>query len=469
MARKQATKAKTAETPTLCTKPLAEFIPAASPQLVYPHWLEPVAEVLARAELALRGEGPPVRACISVPPQHGKTTLLQHWMARTVARYQHLRHAYCSYGAELAFPNNAAIRDLVDNMGVPLRRRAQNAWSTESGGGIVASGIPGPLTGKPVDGIGLIDDPLRGRIDAESPTVRRKVWAWYTGTFFSRIHNRTSVVLVATRWHEDDPTGRLTSGDYGDPYELINIPAIDEDGNALCPMLHSAENLAEKRAVSEYDWWSLYMGKPRNESGYVLDQATTAPLASFPQEGRVGIGVDFAYTASQAADHSSVVAMRQSGDRYYVIDRLSAQERIEVFLPKLRRFVARYPGAPVRWHGSTTEVGSAAGFNVPGLVGIPARGDKKTRGRGLATAWNDIRETNDAGEVIHHDPPRVIVPADAPWTGEYLSVMHSFTGINDPRDDDFDATVSAFSALDGQAPGGRSGRRRRFTDSLSHF
>lgn len=403
--------------------------------------------------MALRGEGPPVRLCISVPPQHGKTELIKHWLARLIGRYQHLRHAYCSYGAGLAHPNSAAIRDLVKRLGVELDKESEKLWTTRAGGGLSASGIPGPLTGRPVDGIAVIDDPLRGREQANSPTIRNKVWDWYTSTLFSRIHNATSIIVVATRWHEDDLTGRLTDPKREHPFELINIPAINEAGEPLCPQLHSKEQLDEARANSEADWWSLYMGKPRSDEGYLFDAPLLAPRSSFPTTGRVGIGVDLAYTEKKSADHSSAVAMMEADGMFYVIDRLSRQEKAEQFIPRLVRFVNRYPGAPVIWHGSTTEAGIAGSLGVPRLRGVIAKGDKKVRATPLATAWNHIRQVEN-GVVVYEDPQRVIVPSDAEWSNDYVDVVTSFTGADGMRDDDVDASASAFVALKQGKPGG---------------
>jgi len=423
----------------------------------YPYWLQPVVDVLERAEEALDNPlAKPVRVCFSVPPQHGKSTLLKHWLARLVGRFPEHRHAYCSYGAELAFPQSADIRDMVERVGVSLSKRARNDWSNADGGGIVASGIPGPLTGRPVDGIGLIDDPIRGRLDAESPVQREKVWAWYSGSFLSRIHNSTSIIVVATRWHEDDLTGRLTSGNNGDPFELINIPAVNEDGEALWPEHHSLENLAEKRRVSEYDWWSLYMGEPRSRGQRVFQLGHTCSVAGLPIQGRTGIGVDLAYTAKTYADYSVCVVLRLFEGKHYIMHVERMQEKAPDFIAALKRIGKQFRGAPMRWDGSTTERGAAemvAALGLPELKGELAKGDPFVRAQEVAAAWND---------------GLIITPVDAPWTPHFLAEVHGFTGLGDKNDDQVVALASAYALIKHTPSGQVRTSGTRIAKSLKH-
>lgn len=422
--------------PSLCTRSLREFIPAISPRFVYPDWLEPIFTGLAKVELALRGEGPAVKLAFSVPPQFGKSTALHHWLARTIGRYQHLQSAYCSYAADLARTQSRKIRTIARAAHVPIDPAANRLeeWLTPSGGGLVATGVGGPLTGKPISGVGAIDDPVKNREEAESARQRETTWDWYTDTFLSRLHPQASQVIVMTRWHVDDLIGRVTKEDDG--WEIIALPAILPNGESLWPDGRPLDFLeARRKAVGEYGWYSMYMQEPRPRGGALFNHPPTCQLADVPTTGRQGSGVDLAYTAKTHSDYSVIVTLIQAGDRYFVRNVRRYQAGINEADGILAAHSATYPG-PMVWHSSGME-SAAVGSRLQRL-GIPltcrnATTDKFVRAQPVSAAWND---------------GKIIVPRDASWSADFLDELTSFTGVGDKHDDQVDALASAFSALD---------------------
>lgn len=417
--------------------------------------------MLARAERALTEDAEPVRVCISVPPQHGKSQLLMHWLARLIGRHPDLSHAYCSYGARLAHKHARHVRRLAGLAGVELGdKQAQEEWTTSAGGGLVSTGIPGPLTGMPITGVAIIDDPLRGRQDASSPTYRERVWDWYTGDLHSRIHSRASIIVVATRWHVDDLTGRLTSGDYGEPFQIINLPAIDDEGRELQPRFGYGPKFDEVRRQNERDWWSLYMGSPRPEGGAVFERATVCSRSDLPEHGPTAIGIDLAYTAKTSSDYSAAVVLRQCEGAWWVMDVLRAQERQERFQVRLRALHESYGRPPMVWHvaaGPEAEVADRLRRDgLPLDVRVAGRGnDKLVRAMPAAVVWN-------RGDIV--------VPDDMPWSHGFISELESFTGVGDKHDDQVDALASAFSALPERRRSGDPGvysRGRQLTAGIS--
>ena len=418
-----------------------------SPRLTYPDWLAPMTDVLMRAERALVDpDEEPVRACISVPPQHGKTTNERHWLARLVARHPHLRHIFASYGAALARPMSASIRDQVSRVGVPLKSTLASDWVTSDNGGIVSCGVPGPISGRACDGIANLDDPIRGRQDADSAAIRNRVWGWYTGDLFTRTHDRTSIVVTATRWHPDDLTGRLTSGKHGAAYELSNLPALDDDDNPLCPQLHSRERLHEARRLDEWNFESLYLGRPTPRGAPLFVAPWTIASSDMPVGPRqTKIGLDFAYTESTRADWSTAVVLQRFMDdprTVYVVHVERDRVEPEEWARRLVRLGHRYPSASWAFRGSTTEIGQARmirGFGGPHIETELARGDKYSRAVRTAAAWNNdgVLDTN----------PRVIVVSDRPWFPAFASEAQDFTGRDGGTDDQIDALGSAFDAL----------------------
>lgn len=419
-----------------------------SPRLLYPHWLSPVSEVLDRAERALAKDGEPVRACVSVPPQHGKSTHVRHWLARLVARRPRLRHALCSYGAELAHPHSAEVRDQVADIGVALRRRAARYWSTEAGGGVIATGIPGPLTGHPIDGIAIIDDPFRDRAEAASPTIRNTKWAWHTGTLFTRTHEHTSIIYIATRWDIDDLTGRLTSGKHGRPYEAINLPAIDDDGNVLCPMLHSRAKLEEAREQDPWTFESLYQGRPTPIGARLFGDPFTVLQKDLPRgPHRTVIGLDFAYTDKTRADWSVAVVLQSWERDVYVTHVTRAQAKPEEWARTMMSLRDRYPGAVFAFIGSTTEIGQAkmiSSFGGPAIRTTLAKGSKYTRALPVAAAWNHgASETGPS----HYQGRNLHVVSDTSWFAALAGEAQGFTGADGHRDDQVDALGAAYAVI----------------------
>lgn len=132
----------------------------------------------------------------------------------------------------------------------------------------------------------IVDDPLRSRADAESPTIRQKTWEWYSSTFRTRRQKNASILVTATRWHENDLTGRLLelaeNNPTADQWEVINLPAISEEDiesydlrtgpdQALWPDEYPLDDLlATKASSTVYEWLSLYQQRPSAIAGNLV-------------------------------------------------------------------------------------------------------------------------------------------------------------------------------------------------------
>jgi hypothetical protein len=280
---------------------LLEYISRITKQWMTPWHLLPIAQLFARAEYE------PIRACVSVPPRHGKTELLIHAIPWWLTRHPGHQIAYVSYSAEFSHDKSRRCLDLAKMGRVALRPGVQKAnnWRTLQGGGLLATGIGGPLTGHGAN-ILIIDDPIKNREEAESPTVRQKAWDWFTSTALTRVEPGGSVIVVHTRWHDDDLIGRLQR-EKGQKWEYVNLPAVNERNMALWPARWPKDALDVRRAeVGEYDWFSLFMGQPRPKGGRLFKDATFYQWPNF-DDARLLIVCDPAATAADYADHSAIV------------------------------------------------------------------------------------------------------------------------------------------------------------------
>ncbi|WP_136926629.1 terminase large subunit domain-containing protein [Polyangium aurulentum] len=423
---------------------LADFIPAVTPGHERPTHLGPLVELLERA----RRE--PVRAVIHAPPRHGKTDTVLHAIAWFLRNDPSMAIAYATYGIELANSKSRDARGIARASGVELDPGAKSVgeWRTREGGRAVFTALNGALTGKGFQ-ILFVDDPFKNRIQAESVTYRARIWDLWQGSTINRVEPGGSAIVLATRWHPEDLSGRLIA----QGWQYLRLPALSDDGKALWPERWPAEELElRRREVGEYTWASLYQGVPRPRGGAVFNTEPalyTDHALELVTGYRNGIGVDFAYTARKHADYSSAVAMRshepERGRRvYYVLECL----RRQVMAPEFAAEGARLQKA----HGGCRAMGYVTVFEkmiVPFMAdrgfmveARRAKADKFTRAQPYAASWND---------------GRVLLPADVgpdSWVNVFLAEHLSFTGQEDEHDDQVDAGAAAHDLL--SSPAGRT-------------
>ncbi len=439
-----------------------------------------LAQFIALLERAI---AQPTLAIFNLPPRHAKTTTVRRALAYVICHHPERLNAFITYAADYAYTHSRAIRRLAREHGARIADDAANVkdWRTTDEGGLSATGIGGQLTGKGFGGLMVVDDPIKSRKEAESPLHRDRVAEAFNDDVFTRREPGGSIVVVATRWHEDDLSGRLereTDEDGNKVWEVINLPAIRDpetgdaadDGLALWPDRYPIEALKKiRRKIGPYGWWSLYQQRPRPKDGKVFK--VPARWTSLPDGLRFVLAVDPAGSKRTRSNHTVAVAIGVK-----IIDGLLCG-----WLVGLRRFQLEPPTAAVellafqRRFGETLHIegsrdGVAQAENLavlaPGLsiTMIAAEGDKYIRAQNISAAWNGAPERGEE--------PRFFVPADAELIdctreelANYLRVMERFTGLGDSEDDDADATAHAWNTAmalpDDEEPSVYSGGRRR--------
>jgi len=397
-----------------------------SPHLEPPHHLAPVVEALERALHE------PVRVVVSTPPQHGKSTVVLHALVWRLLQDATRRHAYVTYAAQFARDQMYTATLLAQSAGLELVSESLDRWRTRQGGGVVATGIGGPLTGYAVDGVLIVDDYVKNRAEAESPTHRERTWAWFTSTALTRVHPGASVVVVATRWHPDDLAGRLIR----EGWTHINLPAINAEGEALWPERRPLEWLAaQRRQIGEYDWHALYMGQPRQRGGTLFREPTY--YDALPTDGyRRARGFDLAYSARSSADYSVLLSGRYADGVLYLEDCWRAQVEATVFARQ-----ASADNSPMYIYAHGVERGAVDLFRreygLPIVMRDASRaGDKFTRAQRAIAAWNE---------------GRIRIPQSAPWVEAFLREVLEFTGLDDPHDDQVDALAALWDGISGSS------------------
>lgn len=241
-----------------------------------PNWHHRIiANALERVE---RGELK--RLMIFVPPRHGKSQLATiNYPSWYLGRNPDKEVITASYSGELAQDFGSKTRALVDDpyyqMIFDTRLKADEKsrakWLTNKKGSYTSVGVGGAITGRGADLL-IIDDPLKNREEADSQTIRDKVWDWYTSTAYTRLEKGAAIIVILTRWHMDDLAGRLLEAekDGGDKWEVIKFPAIaikNEEhrkiGEALWEEKYDVSELNKiKKVVGTMDWSALYQQEP---------------------------------------------------------------------------------------------------------------------------------------------------------------------------------------------------------------
>jgi predicted phage terminase large subunit-like protein len=250
--------------------------------------------LLSELEAVERGDTPKLMVCM--PPGSGKSyyssAVFPSWF---LGRNPEKSVIAGSHTYDLAERFGRRVRNLyaspahrgVFKVGVAEDNKAAGSWSTEKGGEYFAIGVGGAVAGRRAD-LGLIDDPVKNREDADSERSRDRVWDWYVNDFVPRLKPGAAQIVVMTRWHEDDLGGRILEREAKE-WRLIELPmeAYPDDilgrkaGERLWPDWFTAEQV-ETAKLDTRSWNALYQQRPATEEGDYFKAAWFATWAALP-------------------------------------------------------------------------------------------------------------------------------------------------------------------------------------------
>jgi hypothetical protein len=292
------------------------------------------------------------KVLITMPPRHGKSRRAARWAPLWyLSRHPDHRVMIASYSADLADDHGRWIRDAIVSYGPQIGlalhsgSKAANRFDLadpETGerleGGLVTAGVGGGLTGKGAH-LAIVDDPIKDAADAESPTMRRRLWDWWTSVLNTRIEPGGSIIVIQTRWHEQDLAGKILEGEDASDWTCIDLPAIcdnDNDplgrkpGEALWPLRYGRKALEKiRRAVGERVWWSLFMQKPRPLEGgvwkwpWIIDNRISPMAFRGVDLTRTVVAVDQAGGEGDTHDETGIIGAgrTEDGNMYVLADR----------------------------------------------------------------------------------------------------------------------------------------------------
>ena len=421
-------------------------------------------------QAVIRQESP--RLMITMPPRHGKTELAsRRFPAYVLGRYPDMNIIATSYSASLASRNNRDVQRIMDDplyqeifpetrlWGKNTRIESPTSYIRNSDmfevvghkGSYRSAGVGGGITGMGGDII-LIDDPFKDRAEADSQTIREKVWDWYTSTLYTRLAPGGGIIVINTRWHMDDLSGRLleaqTRGD-GDNWEIINFPAIAESddehrkvGEALHPERYSLDQLLKiKAAVGSRDWEALYQQHPVPDGGAIFkEEWLSHRWIRLPEIQQSIISWDMSFKEGNTKDFVVGQVWGRCGSDLYLIDQVRGRWGFTDTLQQFKNLYVKYPNVNkilVEDKANGPAVIDTLKHEIGRIIPIEPDGSKEARAHAVTALF-------ESGNVY--------LPADGifPWVKEYVSELLQFP--SGAHDDQVDATTQAIRDLEQHKP-----------------
>ena len=419
---------------------------------------------LERVEQEIADGGRP-RLIVEMPPRSSKSTHVSRlYPSWHMGRHPDHGVILGSYSDTLATDNGRAVRDLVGHprypFGTTIRQdvKAAGRWQTDVGGGLIAVGVGTGLTGWPFPGnLALVDDPVKGRDEAESEVVRDATWVWWQETLLTRLAPHGAIVLTGTRWHEDDLIGRVLNSAGASDWTRLHIPYLAEPSDPLGRPVGEQLTLfgtppsVEKGEISAYGWSALYQQRPTPAGGGVFKAdwmrrrycvghdggscpfPSSKPLPNDRGRWRVVQMVDLGGKQGVGHDPSAIATWGTDGISYAVLDYWSSQAEYADIKPVFANKFFEHKARLMRIEDATwaqpliSDLKRETGVLVKA---VPARGSKWVR----ADAVSPIFEAG-----------RVMLPCRAPWLDGWVQQHLSFP--NGVHDEAVDTTSGALDEL----------------------
>ncbi len=317
-----------------------------------------IARKLSEVEAGLND-----RLMIFMPPRHGKSELAsKRFPAWCLGRNPRRQIIAASYNSDLANDFGRSVRNIVaerefgnvfKDVSLATDSKAANRMNTNKGGAYIAAGVGTAVTGRGAN-IALIDDPLKDREEADSERRRDLVWDWYRSTLYTRLMPKGSIVVIQTRWHEDDLAGRLLEQDgrkdEGGQWDVLDLPAINEDGEALWPEWYDVPTLERiKATIGPREWSALYQQQPQPDEGTYFQREWLQTWAERPKFMHFYGTSDYAVTDG-GGDYTvhRVWGVDHQGDLYRV-DGWKGQTSSDVWIDEKLRLMRKWK--PLAWFG----------------------------------------------------------------------------------------------------------------------
>lgn len=410
------------------------------------------------------------RLMIFMPPGSGKSELVSRRLPAWIfGRNPDVGIMATSYAASLASDMNRDVQRIIDDdayrelfpatslFGKNIRSLARDNYLRNSDvfeivdhtGYYKCAGVGGSITGKRFF-YGIIDDPLRGRKDAESATIRNGVYNWYKDDFYTRRLNKDAKILITlTRWHEDDLPGRLLTLAKANPnaeqWTMLKFPMVAEEeldpldprkpGEPLWPARFGGteEMDAIKVGAGSYTWSSLYQQNPSPAGGAIFNRGWWGIPGDLDKEHRNQFYMqtpaeieknmdiiiqswDCAFKDTADTDYVVGQVWGRQGPNFYLLDQTRGQLDVIATMQAIKTLSAKWTRTSAKLiedKANGPAIITMLKQSVPGLIPVEPHGDKVVRARAITPYV-------EAGNAF------LPMPQNAPWLHDFMEELASF-------------------------------------------
>lgn len=426
------------------------------PSLVKGWWQKDAAKHLQQFHDDLVAGNRP-KLLIHAPPQHGKSMLIVDFISWMIGKHPDFRTIYASFSGRLGTRANLSLQRIMESrqflntfpeVALPERMggKTRNTELVEFEGGdgfFRNTTVRGSITGEGLD-LGVIDDPIKGHDEAKSQLVRDKTWDWLTDDFMTRFSDEAGMLGIMTRWHLDDPFGRLIEND--PTIKVLKYRAIaeaDEEhrkaGEALFPEHKPLDFLMErKRLMAAHNWEALYQQSPTIAGGNLFKQEWWQYWTILPA---LQYRMIYADTASKTKTHNDWSVFqcwgKSASGQAVLVDQIRGKWEAPELKVQARAFYEKHRGQDSGKSGQLRGMKVEDKSSGTGLIqelkreGIPIIG--------IQRSTDKVERAFDTAPFV--ESQNVLFPSEAAFLSDLLSELSAFP--NGAHDDQVDPLMDA--------------------------
>lgn len=387
---------------------------------------------------------------INMPPRHSKSmSITETAPSYYLGHFPEDRIIEISYNDTFARRFGKKNKEKVRQFGGELfdieiakDSSAHDEWTLDNNiGGMISRGVLSGITGQGAD-LMIIDDPIKNREEANSEVYRDKIWDEWIDSFSTRLHPGAIVILILTRWHEDDLQGRLLNPEYGEPlnWKVFNLPLKAEEndilgrevGEPLWPERYGKSFIEEReRYPSSFN--SLYQGRPTSQEGNILKREWWQYYNKLPTLAIEIMSVDATFKDKDDSDFVSIQVWGKVGANSFLKDRVKARMNFPTTLQAIMNMKKKHPNVSailIEDKANGPAIISMLQNKIGGIIGINPQGGKVAR-------------VNAVSPYI--EAKNVFLPRHAEWVHDFVEECAAFP--NGKNDDDVDAMSQALNRL----------------------
>lgn len=413
-----------------------------------------INDALDKREAMLRGDIPTENQYLmfSLPPRHGKSWHITETLpSYTMSKYDNFKVILTAYSSTLAFDfADANAKKIKEHniFGVSVVKNNQERLTLDNGSECVKAGILGGITGKGANLL-IIDDPIKTAEEARSEVHRRKVWREWEMSLSTRLEEAAIVIVIMTRWHEDDLCGRLLNKEYAEPlnWKVINLPIEAEEndvlgrevGQPLWAERYGYDFIKERKRYPE-SFNALYQGRPTSQEGNMLKRESWQ-FYEYRDEfintlPTLILSVDASFKGTNRSDNVSIQVWGKKKAFYYLVHEKTERMTFTATIQNIVNILKRYPRISSKYvedKANGSAIIDVLNIKIGGF--IPVRADMSTGGKVARVSAIEPWITSK----------NVFLPRGAAFTHDFIEECAAFP--NGAHDDRVDAMSQALNQL----------------------